>query len=343
MPWYYAGMDDRCGPGPYRWTDRLPPVAALATLLVCAFTQPALASSFQGGTCPDAPRVAIDDPLLEWRAEPGLEGIARSLAADRGARAPMPGIGPLEQALPGRPTVWLLGDLRCLAAHGLADVRPDWVAGVASHRGNFVALRVDGSRGDMGSLRNVFRHELAHLALAEATGGNVPRWLNEGYAQYVARSWDWQEAWRLRFAFFTGGGDRLQELTLDFPADAGGAREAYLLSYTAVHELVGLSGPRGLGALFVRLREGATLDEAMRRVYGITLDQFEDRWRKRVSDRYGILYLLSRATAFWVAVTVLLLLLGWIRRRRDRRKLERMREEERREAEVWGALESGDW
>ncbi len=312
----------------------------------------------QGRSCPTPVAVETDDPLLRWRAEPGLEGVARALAAQEGARRPLPAIGPLEEALPGGttpaaagpratasgaepPTVWLLRDLGCLAAHGVTDVRADWVAGVASHDGNFIALRADGSRGDLESLPAVFRHELAHLALHEATGGNAPRWLHEGYAQYAAGSWDWQQAWRLRFVFLTGRGDELRELSLGFPGDATGAHTAYLLSYTAVQELANLSGPRGLQAVFARLREGATIDEAVRRTFGITLDQFEERWRKRVGERYGILYMLSRATAFWVALTVALLLLGWWRRRRDRKKLDRMREEERREDQMWEALSGG--
>ncbi len=301
----------------------------------------ALAAAPQAAACPAPVAVPVEDALLRWRAEPGLEGVARALAADEWPRRPLPAIGSLVEALPPGPeppTVWLLRDLGCLAAHGVTDVRADWVAGVASHRGKFIALRAEGARGDLERLPRVFRHELAHLALDEATGGNAPRWLHEGYAQYAAGSWDAEQAWRLRFVFLTGGGDALRELTLGFPADASGARTAYLLSYTAVQELIGLSGPRGLQAVLARLREGTTVDEAIRRTFGITLDQFEERWRKRVSERYGILYMLSRATAFWVAVTLGLLLLGWWRRRRDRKKMERMREEERREAWMWESL-----
>lgn len=349
----------RWGAGPDRCDDRASREGALsASALFGRFlvglllfglgtgSAPELAAAQEADatSCPTPVAVQADDPLLRWRAEPGLEGIARALAAQEGARRPMPAVGPLEDALPSGPeppTVWLLRDLVCLAAHGITDVRADWVAGVASHDGNFIALRADGSRGDLEGLPAVFRHELAHLALEEATGGNAPRWLHEGYAQYAAGSWDWQQAWRLRFVFLTGGGDELRELSLGFPGDATGARTAYLLSYTAVQELAGLSGPRGLQVVFTRLREGATMDEAVRRTFGITLDQFEERWRKRVGERYGILFMLSRATAFWVAVTVALLLLGWWRRRRDRKKLERMREEERREAQMWEALSPG--
>lgn len=283
--------------------------------------------------CPEPVAVEAPGSPLEWRAAPGLEGSARALAGRRGLAAPLPAIGPPEAFLAGsRPTVYLLRDLACLGAHGLARPQPDWVAGVASAEGGFVALRADPARGDLRELGTVFRHELAHLALSAATGDRAPRWLQEGYAQYASGSWNWREAWRIRLALLFRGEDPLRELRLGFPGNAEGARLAYLLSYTAVSELVRMAGEPGLAAFFAELREGATLDGALRRVYGLSLHRFEERWRERTEARYGWLYLLSRASVFWVAVTLLLLWMGWRRRRRDRRRMEALREAERREA-----------
>ena len=75
-------------------------------------------------------------------------------------------------------------------------------------------------------------------------------------------------------------------------------------------------------------------DEALRRVYGLTESQFETRWKRTVTQRFGVLYVISRATVFWVAVTFLVLWLGWRRRRRDRAKMARLKEAERREEEL---------
>lgn len=282
---------------------------------------------------PVEPAGAEPGRLFRWRAEPGLEPVARALARSRELLSPLPGIGEVADALGEGPvTVWLLEDLGCLAAHGLGDARPDWVAGVASRGGEFIALRVDRGAGDLRSLPGVFRHEVAHLALDAATGRNAPRWLHEGYAQYAAGSWDWQEAWRLRLVLLGRGGELLRELSLGFPRDAEGARLAYLLSYTALHELASMGGEDGLFAFFLQLREGASADQALRRVFGLTEAQFEERWRRRVAERYGILYVLSRASVFWVAVTLLLLWLGGRRRRRDRERMAELRAQDEREA-----------
>lgn len=316
-------------------------VAAAAVLPAAAGFPPAAAAGFPpagdqargASRCPEPVAVGAPGSPVAWRAPPELERVARALAENRKLLAPLPGIGEPGAVLEGRPTVWVVEDLGCLEAYGLGGVRPDWVAGVASSSGGFIALRASRERGDLSALPAVFRHELAHLALAAAAGGRAPRWLQEGYAQYAAGSWDWREAWRLRFALLLRGGDILEGLSLGFPRDAEGARLAYLLSYTAVHELVSMAGSDGLAAFFGALRQGDGVDGALRRVYGLTLDQFEERWRGRVETRYGWLYVVSRASVFWLAVTLLLLWMGWRRRRRDRRRMEALREAERREAE----------
>ncbi len=292
------------------------------------------------GACASPARVEVSGPgaTYEWWAEPELEPVARLLAGHEPAYGPMPGIGPLDPA-PGT-RIYLLRDLACLGALGLSSPGADWVAGVASWGQAYVALRAGGARDRLPELRSVLRHELAHLELGWATAGRAPRWLQEGYAQLASGDWDWEEAWRLRWAFVRGGGSTLERLALRLPADPEGARLAYQLSYTAVQEILSLSGERGLRAFIAALGEGATTDEAFRRVYALTEGQFEDRWRNAVAGRYGILYTLSRAAFFWVVVSLLVAWVAIRRKRRNRERLEAMREAEAREGEgpEWRAL-----
>lgn len=284
-----------------------------------------------GGGQEPGSAVALEGGPIPVRASPRLAELARSLVNDPAAWAPMPGIGGPDAWFERPPTLWIVEDLSTVPGGGPGERQEEWAAGFADFERNLVAVRAGGEGpGRLSSLRQTVRHELAHLALHRATGGAAPRWLHEGYAQLVAGGWDWRQAWRLRFALVDEE-DVLRELALRFPRDEQSARAAYLLSYTAVQELA--RGPEGaaLGSLFARLREGATMDEAMRDVYATTLDQFEERWRESVKDRYGWLYLLSRASLFWVALTLALLLLGWRRWRYDRRRWEEYRRQEERE------------
>jgi hypothetical protein len=329
---------------------RAPLVGLLALLALLAparlpgVTPPA--AHFRQSSCPEPVLVQTEVVRADiaWWAEPGLEGHARLLAAHAPAFAPLPGIGPFDP--PDGMRVLLLRDLRCLADLGVSAPQADWVAGVASAAQAFVAVRADGPRDRMSSLRAVLRHELAHIALERSTGGRAPRWLHEGYAQLAAGAWDWQQAWRLRWAFVRGGSERLRRISLVFPRDPEGARMAYLLSYTAVHELVSISGEPGLRAFLTGIGTGESTDQTFRQVFGLTQAQFEERWESSVRARYGLLYTLSRAGAFWLFVSILVVWVASRRRRRDRERLEAMRAAEAREATPdveWRAVPPWPW
>lgn len=308
-----------------------PRAAAAALTALCLALAPLTGQ--QGGSA-----VVIEGGPIPVRASPALAELARSLVAHPATWAPMPGIGGPEAWFDDPPTLWIVEDLSTVPGGGPGEREEEWAAGFADFERNVIAVRAgEEGPGRLESLRRTLRHELAHAALHRAAGGAAPRWLHEGYAQLVAGGWDWRQSWRLRFALMDEE-ELLRELALDFPRDEERARTAYLLSYTAVQQLA--RGPEGaaLGSLFERLREGATIDEAMRDVYAMTLDQFEKRWRESVKDRYGWLFLLGRASLFWVVLTLALLLLGWRRWRYDRERWEEMRRKEAREEAFWARL-----
>lgn len=263
---------------------------------------------------------------IVWRFPPELSGVARSLGAAPAALAPMPGLGPPAAWLGDSVTVLLVrtpAELESLAGGSL----PGHVAGIAlPERGEIGLLAETGARP--AELRPVLRHEIAHLALSAATGGNAPIWLEEGYAQFASGAWDWAEAWRLRFVLLRSGAAPLREWSRRFAGSSAEVENAYMLSFTAVQQLQRQGGDRALASLFRRLREGASFDAALRSVYGMTEVQFERHWRESVMHRYGWLYVLSRAGIFWVAVASLLVLVYLRRRQLKRRRLGEMRASE---------------
>jgi len=270
------------------------------------------------------------------RAEAGLEGIARTIVTDPGASADFPGLGPPEQWIRDTVDLFLLRDLSTLQEEGFGPPER-WVAGLADPPGLRIALRAGNELETMATLRTVFRHELAHLLVHAASDGTAPRWLHEGYAQFASGAWGWDDAWRIQLTLFRTGSGSLRDVDLRFRSNPEEIRLAYLLSYTVVQELHNLGGDAGLAALFGSLRNGESLDGSLRRVYGLTQEQFERRWRATVMDRYGWLYLLSRAALFWLLITLVVLTVGLRRMRRDRQRLNDMREREREteSAEAW--------
>ncbi len=150
----------------------------------------------------------------------------------------------------------------------------------------------------------------------------MPRWFHEGYAQLASGSWNANNAWALRFAILQGSLESLESLSLDFARGRTSADHAYLLSFTAVEFLHRLGGPDGFARLLERWREMGDLAPALRRTYGLTLGQFERLWRRDVGRRFGWLLVLAQAAVFWTVLTILLLVLGYWKKRRTREKLE---------------------
>ena len=273
---------------------------------------------------------------VEILGDPELRDLGARLIADRAVWKPLPGIGTLPDVGIDSLEIWLTADLATGVPNGLSHPEP-WVAGTADPGGRRIALRTGPGLSGPGGLRAVLRHEIAHVALGAATGGNYPRWLTEGYAQYASGEWSWEDAWHLQAAFLRRGATTLEEIDLRFRRHSTEARMGYLLSYTAVHELDVLGGEPGMAAVFRRLRDGASFEEALRRTYGITSEEFEVRWKRSLVDRYGWLYLLSRAGVFWLAVTGLVLFVALRRASQDRTRLKELRAEERRLPQVYAA------
>ena len=83
---------------------------AAATLALAALPILASPSGLQDSAeCPQSP-VRFEANQLIWEADPGLERLARRLADDRRAMAPMPAIGDLGPAVRGT-TVRFAADL----------------------------------------------------------------------------------------------------------------------------------------------------------------------------------------------------------------------------------------
>jgi hypothetical protein len=174
--------------------------------------------------------------------------------------------------------------------------------------------------------RRTLRHEWAHLGLHEYLGDlRVPRWFDEGYAQWASGGFDATEAWRLRLLLALGRAPPLDSLALRWPAEREQARTAYLLAASALAYLLEPSGERGLALFLDRWRAERSFDTAFVGTFGVTPEQFEEDWKAHVRSRYGWLLVLSRSSVFWLLIAVVLMALARARRGRNREKMARLR------------------
>lgn len=203
---------------------------------------------------------------------------------------------------------------------------PEWGSAVAFPELRRVVLQGQRAGSDAGDPLSVLRHELAHLALHEYLGNLPPRWFDEGYASFAAGEWGREEVLATNLALALRGMPTLDELEQSFAGGTSAAQSAYALSYRAVAKLSRMNPSSGLALLFEYWRDERALDVAIRRTYGMTLAGFESEWRKETRAQYGVLALVSNLTLAAVVFLVVLAPLYLSRRRRDRQRLQRMRE-----------------
>jgi hypothetical protein len=209
-----------------------------------------------------------------------------------------------------------------------AGAAPEWGSAVAFPESRRIVLQGRRAGSDAGDPLVVLRHELAHLALHEFLGDLPPRWFDEGYASYAASEWGREEVLMTNVALAIRGMPTLDELEDSFGGGSSKAQAAYALSYRAVAELARIDPTHGLALFMGYWRSGGSIERAMRQAYGMTMADFERRWRQRTRTQYGALALLSNLTMGAVLLLFLLAPFYVVRRRRDRRRLERMREAE---------------
>ncbi|GEM_PF-309939 len=214
---------------------------------------------------------------------------------------------------------------------------PHWGAGVAIPALDRIVLPVHRTPWDgFHAEARTVRHEWAHLGLHDYLRGlRIPRWFDEGYAQWSSGGWNVEEAWRLRLQLATGSAPPLDSLSLSWPRARAEAEIAYLLAASAMEYLVSGSGTRGVEVFLARWREGGDFEEAFRATFGITTGTFERQWTEHVKRRYGFLLVLGQSTLFWLFLGAALLGLWRIRRKRDRERMERLRASEVPELPAW--------
>lgn len=123
-------------------------------------------------------------------------------------------------------------------------------------------------------LRATLLHELTHAFLVALGGDAVPRWLHEGLAEVMEGS-------RL--------GPREELLADAYLRERGRDWErgfSYPRALSFVQYLIDRGGYTDLRWVLVRLGEGMTVDDALRRVYGASYAELADAWGEALVERW---------------------------------------------------------
>lgn len=278
-----------------------------------------LLPSFASGQ--DAPE-RLDRGRFRFLFFPHDQQLATSLGDYAVATDTFPGLPRPQQ----RVTIAIAPDRRRFRLW--AGASPEWGSAVAFPESRRVVLQGRRAGSDAGDPLTVLRHELAHLALHEFLGDLPPRWFDEGYASFAAGEWGREEVLMANLALALRGMPTLDELEDSFAGGSSRAQAAYALSYRAVAELARIDARHGLALFLSYWRASESFERALRQAFGMTSADFERRWRQRTRRQYGALALLSNLTLGAALLLFLVAPFYVVRRRRDRRRLQRMREAE---------------
>lgn len=151
-----------------------------------------------------------------------------------------------------------------------------WVAGLYDGK---IRVPADGlATAPPREVRRVLTHEYAHALLRAVGGPRVPAWLHEGFAQ-VAEGRTRADARDVLAR--AGAAPPLARLERGFASerDPAQARLLYAAACDLVHDLLGRGGPPLLAEVLDRLGRGEPVDDALRAVYGLGLEELDAAWR----------------------------------------------------------------
>jgi len=165
---------------------------------------------------------------------------------------------------------------------------PDWAGGVAFTEYSIILFAAAPDEVYWGQM--IEAHEITHVLIKHFTFNcqesvQVPTWLSEGLAVY-------NEGWRnfgpedpLEAAITKNTLIPVRSLSKTFPTNEERVDLAYQESYSLVSFLIVDYGREKILALFEKLRDGATGDEALMAVYNFNTDGLEDAWRSKIGAR----------------------------------------------------------
>ncbi|MCF8060973.1 MAG: hypothetical protein K9M82_00515 [Deltaproteobacteria bacterium] len=186
------------------------------------------------------------------------------------------------------------------------------VVALAVSRGNLILIDLSAVDDDPSGLRSSLEHELCHLLLhARIPKGSLPRWLNEGIAQWVSGGFSEVRLPRrgsvLDQAVVSGRTIPVEYLSASFHDDGRRLQLAYEQSLSLVQFLIDRFGVDTLLSLLESLAEGGTLEQALSKHGSLTMASLEEAWLEDLEDKlawttllighlYEILFFLAAAS-----------------------------------------------
>ena len=254
--------------------------------------------------CLCLPVSATEPPRLLVEGPPSLSAITKRLQTINTTRV-LSIMSLVGVNLPGNP-------IRIIVApeeSEWAQQAPAWVSGYAISDQHLIVVlpeRVISYPYD--SLESLLEHELAHILIGRAAGGqSVPRWFNEGLAMVAEHSWDFDDQARLLWALLTDEPTSLTELETLFHQDRATTGHAYTLSHALVRHFMQEFGSEWPKRLLASLSQGYTFEIAFARTTSHSLEQAHAQFWDNQSSWSRWIPVATSSGVLWVSIILLAL------------------------------------
>jgi len=176
------------------------------------------------------------------------------------------------------------------------------------------------ARGGTIRVIQVFKHEFTHIAMGRAfqRREEVPRWLDEGLAMYESREWNFTRVSSIMYAVLTKSLIPLSEITHAFPQQINRVELAYAESFYLVSFLLNKHGKDSFHEFIRQYSRGKSLEDALRNVYAMRWEDFEDAWHAYLRVRFSWLPIITSASTLWFFIT-LAFVLAYVKKKKTAR------------------------
>ncbi len=206
---------------------------------------------------------------------------------------------------------------------------PDWgLACALPSKGAIILRDLETTKGRR-DLEEVVTHELTHVLLhGNLSDVHIPRWFDEGLAMSQSQQWRIGLDFTLVKARLTGSLLPLREIDRVNTFWREKADLAYAESFSAVLWLEKSFGPQTIPRIIKGLKEGHSMNGALWRATGLGLRDCENRWLHWVKGRYNWLALFADTSLIWLGLTVLFIIVFFLKRWKQRDILNKWKREE---------------
>lgn len=185
----------------------------------------------------------------------------------------------------------------------MTGVNHESVQGVAFSEFNLIVINAEKLQSKTNKdIENLIKHELVHIVLgtniSHGSDERLPRWLNEGVAQWLSNGANelftahYQDS--LQTAFLTRKTLTFSSLTYYFPGDNSQFTLAYAQSLSIVDYLAETYGKEKITDLLRTMTEGKNFRDAFFEVYNKSFDTLAYEWKESKSkSSYTLDYYLA--------------------------------------------------